>query len=273
MEDPSSTLFSSILLDKTMLDQIIIRIINTADGFEEEEQVRYHSPSMNYLRQAFSIERLSPMVPATPFFMDDTLEPDPIEISETTSFKTYTDDGVYPMAVTIDPGYSFGDGRHATTWLCVKYLVEHLADVPRAKRSGLSLLDAGTGTGVLSITAARLGIRDIDAIDIYHHAIQCAKNNCTLNNCEWIRLHEADLSAFNPKKSYDIVMANLVSDVIIANLEALINHTAPGGVIIASGVSSGKSETVRDIFMQSSLDLIDCTGRDGWFGFLLRRGL
>jgi ribosomal protein L11 methylase PrmA len=254
-----------------MLDQITIRIINTADGLEEEEQVRYHSPSMNYMRQAFSIERLSPSVPATLFFKDDTPEADPIEISEITSLKSYTDDGVYPLTVTIDPGYSFGDGRHATTWLCVKYLVEHLAGVPGVKRSGLSLLDAGTGTGVLSITAARLGIRDIDAIDIYHHAVQCAKNNCSLNNCEWIRLHESDLSAFNPGKTYDIVMANLVSDVIIANLEWLINHTTPGGVIIASGVSAGKSETVQRHFMQSGLDLVDCTGRDGWFGFLLRR--
>lgn len=253
-----------------MLDQIIIHIINSE---EEEGQIRYDSPSMDYMGQLFSVEKLTPGIPAAPFFMDDSPDQGPIEIFEKTELQSHAAGDAYPLTVTIDPGYSFGDGRHATTWLCVKFLVEYLADIPGEQRSGLSLLDAGTGTGVLAITAARLGIRDIDAIDIYHHAVQCAGNNCSLNNCGWIRLHESDIAAFNRGRTYDIVMANLVSDVIIANLETLIRLTAPGGVIIASGVSAGRAGTVLQHFHQSGLAMVDHAPRDGWHGFLLRRSL
>ncbi len=256
-----------------MLDQITINIINSTDENEEEGPIHYHSPSLDYMRQLFSIEEDTPMVPGIPFFMDDSLDQDPIEILTDPRFQSLADSGAYPLTVTIDPGYSFGDGRHATTWLCVKFLVEYLADIPREKRAGLSLLDAGTGTGVLAIIAAKLGIIDIDAVDIYHHAVHCASNNCILNNCECIRLYESDLSTFKPGRTYDIVMANLVSDVIIANMDALISLTTPDGVIIASGVSSGKSESVRHHFLQSGLHLVDCTHKDGWHGFLLRSGL
>ncbi len=254
-----------------MLDQIIINIINTGEENEEEGQIRYHSPSLDYMRQLFSIEELSPALPVMPFFIDDSPELSPIEIIEKNPLHPNGANDPYPLTVTIDPGYSFGDGRHATTWLCVKYLVEFLAEIPGVTRSRLSLLDAGTGTGVLSITAARLGIRDIDAIDIYHHAVQCASNNCAINDCGWIRLHESDISAFNRLRTYDIIMANLVSDVIIENLKALIQLTTPGGVIIASGVSGGKYEIILNHFRTAGLDLIDYTHRDGWYGFLLRR--
>ncbi len=253
-----------------MLDQIVINIISADGENEEEGPVRYHSPSQDYLRRLFSVDGMTPAIPAMPIFTDEPRDYEAIEIVETPRQAIGARDA-YPMTVTIDPGCSFGDGRHATTWLCVKYLVEHLADVPRERRAGLSLLDAGTGTGVLAIAAARLGIRDIDAIDIYHHAVQCAANNCALNDCGWIRLHVSDIGAFDRGRSYDIVMANLVSDVIIANLEALVRLTRPGGTIIASGVSAGRDDDVRGRFGQAGLDLVDHTHRDGWHGFLLRR--
>lgn len=254
-----------------MLDQIVINIISTEEESEEEGPVRYHSPSQDYLRQLFSVDAMTPAVPAMPFFTDESRDCEAIEIVEKTPGQAIDARDTYALTVTIDPGYSFGDGRHATTWLCVRFLAERLAGIPREERNGLSLLDAGTGTGVLAITAARLGIRDIDAIDIYHHAVRCAAGNCALNDCGWIRLHVSDIGAFDPGRTYDIVMANLVSDVIIANLEALVRLTRPGGTVIASGVSAGRHEDVRDRFRRSGLDLLDHAHRDGWYGFLLRR--
>jgi len=250
-----------------MLDQITIHIINSDEG---DDRISYDSPSLDYMRRLFSMEELASVLPWAPFFTDDPADQGPLEVVEKTVIRS-GDDDVYPLTVTIDPGYSFGDGRHATTWLCVKYLVEYLAAVPRPERSGLSLLDAGTGTGVLAIAAAKLGIHDIDAFDIYHHAVQCAKNNCLRNDCAYIRVCESDIAAFNPGRAFDIVMANLVSDVIIANLDALVRLAAPGGVIIASGVSSGKIEIMQDYFRRAGLDRDDSTVRDGWCGFLLRR--
>ncbi len=256
-----------------MLDQIIINIINSMEENEEEGEVRYHSPSMDYLRQLFSIEEMAPSMPAMPLFNDVASGQDLIEVTEQAPPWTRTATEAYPLSITIDPGYSFGDGRHATTWLCVKYLAERLGGIPREKRAALSLLDAGTGTGVLAITAAKLGIRDIDAIDIYDHAIQCAIKNRSINDCPWIRLHMSDLGAFDRGRAYDIVMANLVSDVITANLERLLSLTAPGGVIIASGISAGRSESMRSLFDRKGLRCVDSSHRDGWHGFLLRRVL
>lgn len=254
-----------------MLDQIIINIVNSMEENEENGEVRYHSPSMDYLRRLFSIEEMAPSMPAMPLFNDDASGEDLIEITEEAAHRAGTSAGAYPLSITIDPGYSFGDGRHATTWLCVKYLAEHLEGIPREKRASLSLLDAGTGTGVLAITAAKLGIRDIDAIDIYDHAIQCAIKNRAVNDCPWIRLHVSDLGAFGGGRAYDIVMANLVSDVITANLEKLITLAAPGGIIIASGISAGRSESMRSLFDRKELRCVDSSHRDGWHGFLLRR--
>ncbi|HPC41309.1 MAG TPA: 50S ribosomal protein L11 methyltransferase [Spirochaetota bacterium] len=254
-----------------MLDQIVINIISTGGENEEEGPVRYHTPPQDYLRQIFSVDGMTPAVPLMPLFNDDSPDVEAIEIAEKTERQAIGAREAYPLTVTIDPGHSFGDGRHATTWLCVKYLVERLAGIQREGRAGLSLLDAGTGTGVLAITAAKLGIRDIDAIDIYHHAVRCAESNRALNDCGWIRLHVSDIGAFDRGRTYDIVMANLVSDVIIANLEALIRLTRPGGTIIASGVSAGRHDDVRNRFGESGLELVGHTERDGWHGFFLRR--
>lgn len=253
-----------------MLEQVTIHIINNTGDDEEDGRVHYHSFPLDYRGRMISAEQLVPAIPGVPFFAEGSADQDPIEFLEGPA--PGTSGSAPPLSITIDPGYSFGDGRHATTWLCVKFLVEHLSGISPGDRGRHSLLDAGTGTGVLSIIAARFGITDIDAVDIYHHAIQCAAGNCAANDCRCIRLHESDLATFSPGRRYDIITANLVTSVIIANVGMLAAHLKPGGVIIASGVSSGNDETVRHHFRSAGLSVADAVLRDGWFGYLLKGG-
>jgi ribosomal protein L11 methyltransferase len=249
-----------------MPDPIIITIINSADDSDIEDSFPFHSPSLEHWPRPFDNEDL-PSPASWNTSRHDGGEQDPLEFAGTERGPG----GGHPLRVTIDTGYAFGDGRHATTWLCVRFLLEHLADISPERRRDIGLLDAGTGTGILAIIAERLGVGDIDAVDLFPHAILCAGRNRAMNGCEGIRLHESDLAGFNPGRSYDIVMANLVSDVIIANLENLARFTAPGGLIIASGISSGNDLKMRKHFAESGFTVTAALERDGWCGYLLRR--
>ena len=151
----------------------------------------------------------------------------------------------------------------------MKFLLDYLSEVPPARRDGISLLDAGTGTGILAIVAALHGVRDIDAVEVYHHAVLFAGRNIRTNGCGWIRLHESDLEGFSSGRRYDIVTANLVSDVITANIGKLRDYIAPGGVMIASGVSAGRHRSMLELFRRSGLRILRKEGRDGWHGYVL----
>lgn len=185
-------------------------------------------------------------------------------------FSSPSDNG-YPMAVTIDPGFAFGDGRHATTLLCVKYLARHLGRLALGQRKALALLDAGTGTGILAIIAAKLGVGRVDAIDLNRPAVESAAENIRRNGCETIILSQSDIAEYDPGMDYDVVLANLVSDIIILNIGKLVSLVRPGGVLIASGISGMHNEEVRNHFRGHGLVPLDFSEKDGWYGYVLKR--
>lgn len=174
-----------------------------------------------------------------------------------------------PLVIAMDPRHAFGNGRHPTTRLCARYLAAHLAPLTGAARAELRLLDAGTGTGILAIMAALLGLRHITAVDNNPHAIESALANRTLNGCGWIDLRQGDIASIAAAGPYDLVAANLVSDVLLENLPTLRDLTRPGGTILASGVSGGSHERVTAAFHDAGLRIRDRAWLDGWWGYVL----
>jgi ribosomal protein L11 methyltransferase len=141
--------------------------------------------------------------------------------------------------IYIPANLAFGTGKHTTTAGCLRLLVDI------APLSGSwTLLDAGTGTGILGIAAVRLGAKQVIGFDFDPTAIRIAKENVRLNKIRNLKLFRADVLKYQPKKLLNIVVANLYSDIFYKAAPNLWRALRPGGSMIISGVMRDQIETV-----------------------------
>jgi ribosomal protein L11 methyltransferase len=143
--------------------------------------------------------------------------------------------------IVVDPGMAFGTGQHPTTRTCLEEL-EALV----AARSIGSVLDVGTGTGILAAAAARLGVTRVVAIDIDRTAMPVARDTLRRNGAACVRLVAGGLDAVGGR--YDLVLANLLADTLIAEATALMERTAPAGLVVASGILEQQADAVAAAF-------------------------
>ncbi|HMN67619.1 MAG TPA: 50S ribosomal protein L11 methyltransferase [Bdellovibrionales bacterium] len=132
--------------------------------------------------------------------------------------------------IWIDPGMAFGTGTHETTQLVARALV----DLKTENEIGSSLLDVGTGTGILAILGRQLGVERIDATEIEADSRRVARENFALNGCADIRMDERQLEDL--KEKYDVVVANIIDGVLVRIQDALKARVKPGGWLILSGI-------------------------------------
>jgi len=156
------------------------------------------------------------------------------------------------VIVEIDPGMSFGTGQHATTSFCLN-MIDRLADDPEVN----SLLDAGCGSGILSIAAAKLGYTPIHAFDIDPDAVKIAHENLAINkimpatvNPETVALDQFNLNAI---LTYDLVVANILGHILVANREKIFNMVKPGGYLILAGILSSEFSQMTGVFLELGL--------------------
>jgi len=145
--------------------------------------------------------------------------------------------------VLLDPGLSFGTGQHPTTRYCLERIVAlRRPSVPQA------LLDAGTGSGLLAIAAAKLGYAPVAAFDYDPEAVRIAQENCLLNGVAGrVAPVQADLTRLprRPREQYSVVCANLISDLLIAERERLVARLAPGGALVVAGILASQFAEVE----------------------------
>jgi ribosomal protein L11 methyltransferase len=160
--------------------------------------------------------------------------------------------------INLDPGMAFGTGHHPTTKLCLEILSTLIS-------TGDNVLDIGTGSGILAITAAKLGANSILALDTDPVAIKTAqfnsKTNKVANNIEF-KLGTLDSSIGS--RNFDLIVANIYASIIIEMLPRVINCLKPAGHFVLSGIPLDKEKEVY-----SALDNLDITGHeirvdDGW---------
>jgi ribosomal protein L11 methyltransferase len=157
--------------------------------------------------------------------------------------------------VVLDPGLSFGTGQHATTSFCLKEIVTAV----RKGSTPLSLLDAGCGSGILAISAAKLGYGPVEAFDFDPVAVRIARKNCGTNRVEKkIVVTQKDLTkmSFESRKKFDVICANLISDLLIAGRDKLLNRLAPGGLIVLAGILETEFVKVRKCYESAGLLLV-----------------
>jgi len=160
--------------------------------------------------------------------------------------------------IVLKPGLAFGTGRHDTTQLMAQ-LMSLLNHRPS------SLLDIGTGTGILAIYGKILGIDQVSAVEISSTARKNARENLKQNGWEDIRI-ESDLQ--KTRGQFDVVLANLVTSTILALKREILARMAPGGVLILSGITDSETEEVRQAYPELRLEKEIQQG--DWMGMLLR---
>jgi ribosomal protein L11 methyltransferase len=164
-----------------------------------------------------------------------------------------------PTTIVIQPSTGFGTGHHATTRLC-------LAALQRLDLAGRTVVDVGTGSGVLAIAASRLGAADVTAIDDDADAIHAAWENLALNTGAQVSLIEGDFrrTAVSPA---DVILANLTGALLIAAAERLRQLANANGRLILSGFMTHEEADVRSAYSAFSVDNRD--EEDGWVGMTL----
>jgi ribosomal protein L11 methyltransferase len=156
-------------------------------------------------------------------------------------------------ALVLDPGLSFGTGRHPTTRFCLEQLAEDCG-----RRPGGSFLDAGTGSGILAIAAAKLGYRRIEALDFDPDAVRVARANARANGvARRIRFSRADLTKLPARapRQFDLVCANLTHDLLLAEQRRLLARLAPGGRLVLAGVLRSQFPAVRRAYRAAGMRL------------------
>ncbi|MDN3955429.1 50S ribosomal protein L11 methyltransferase [Sporolactobacillus laevolacticus] len=167
--------------------------------------------------------------------------------------------------IELDPGMAFGTGTHPTTILCIEALEKYLPNKA-------DVLDVGTGTGVLSIAAAKLGASKVLAVDLDHVAVQSAQLNIKLNKVQDIvEIRQNNLSD-NIEGSYDVVVANLLAELVIRLSEGgVADLIGSNGLLIASGIIKPKKDQVVTALARIGLSVIDEMESGDWIALVAKK--
>ena len=145
--------------------------------------------------------------------------------------------------VWLDPGLAFGTGNHETTRLCVERLVSLPFD------AGAPVLDAGCGSGILALSAARLGYTSVTGFDNDPEAVRASIANATLNGLDGrVDFFAGDLVTGLAGRKAGIIMANILADVLVEFAGLLVAAVAPGGALVLSGILATENAMVREAF-------------------------
>lgn len=198
------------------------------------------------------------------FYVDDILIiPSWEEVKETDEDK---------MIIHIDPGTAFGTGMHETTQLCMRQLKKYV-------NSDTEILDVGTGSGILSIVAIKLGAKHAVGTDLDPCAINAAKENLEVNEIAAEKMDVMIGNIIDDKniqdqvgyEKYDIVAANILADVLVPLTPVIIHQMKKGGIYITSGIIDDKEECVVEAVKAAGLEVVEVTHQGEWVSVTARK--
>ena len=176
------------------------------------------------------------------------------------------------MIIHIDPGTAFGTGMHETTQLCIRQLKKYVT-------KDTELLDVGTGSGILSIIALKLGARHAVGTDLDPCAVPAVEENKEVNG---IPVEAFDMMIGNiiddkevqdrvGYEKYDLVTANILADVLVPLTPVIVHQMKPGAVYITSGILDVKEEVVKEAVVAAGLEVVEVTHQGEWVSVTARK--
>ena len=200
-----------------------------------------------------------------PFTVDDIL------IKPT--WETIPEEHKDKLLIQIDPGTAFGTGMHETTQLCIRQLRKYTG-------SDTKVLDVGTGSGILGITALKLGAKEVFGTDLDENAITAVGENLEAHGIpaglftvlQGNIIDDKEVQDAAGYEYYDVAVANILADVIIMLQKEIPVHIKKGGIFITSGIINMKEEAVKEAFAaNSAFEIIEVTYQGEWVSITARK--
>lgn len=190
----------------------------------------------------------------------------PFKVGEITIIPNLKDDNNNEDGLYIAKQYAFGTGTHETTFLALEMINEY------SKNNNISsktIADIGCGSGILSLFCYKLGARNITSIDIDNDAVNCTLDNAKYNN---IKLNNVFLGSADSLSNfqYDLVIANIETDILIEILPDLKKILKESGDLILSGILAEKEHFMNEAIKQNNLTILNRKQKNDWISILLR---
>lgn len=174
--------------------------------------------------------------------------------------------------IEIDPGISFGTGKHETTQLCIRQLRKYMKD-------GEKILDVGCGSGILSIVALKLGAGEVVGTDIDENCMTSTYENMEVNGLDKAQgtfyvgnlIDDEELQRKVGTECYDIVVANILADVIIPLAPVIPARLKKDGIFITSGIIDFKEEEVKQAIQQAGFEILETNYQGEWVNITARK--
>ncbi|MCF0130562.1 MAG: 50S ribosomal protein L11 methyltransferase [Pseudobutyrivibrio sp.] len=176
------------------------------------------------------------------------------------------------LLIEIDPGVSFGTGKHETTQLCIRQLKKYI-------KGNEDILDVGCGSGILSIVALKLGVNSTTGTDIDEDCIVSTYENFKVNSLDKALGHfyagnlidDVNLQDTVGYNKYDIVVANILADIIIAMAPAIFPTMKEGALFISSGIINFKENEVKEALESVGLKIVEINHQGEWVNITARK--
>jgi ribosomal protein L11 methyltransferase len=168
--------------------------------------------------------------------------------------------------IVINPKMTFGTGHHETTTLMIEnqLTVDH---------KGKRVLDMGTGTGILAIMACKLGASEIVGVEVEDWSVENARENAALNNCPEITVHFGDVKVVENDLPYDLVLANINRNVLLADMAAYTKLLKNGGPLILSGFYTEDLPAIKEEATRCGLVFETNREKNNWVSAIFRKPL
>ena len=192
----------------------------------------------------------------------------PVKISKrftvVPTWEEYTPVNSDELIIELDHGMAFGTGTHPTTVMSIQ-------ELERTVKKGDSVIDVGTGSGVLSIAAAMLGAEKVKALDLDEVAVQSAKLNLELNKVHtFVNVSQNNLLEGISDK-VDVVVANILAEVILRFTDDVAKTVKPGGYFIAAGIIQQKKDQVKESIESVGFEIEETLRMEDWVAFIAKR--
>ncbi|MDQ4045075.1 MAG: 50S ribosomal protein L11 methyltransferase [Chloroflexota bacterium] len=172
------------------------------------------------------------------------------------------------VVVELDPGMAFGTGLHPSTRLSMLGVEEVIEE-------GSTVLDVGTGSGILAIAALKLGAAHVDAVDVETVAVRAAEENARRNGVtDRVDVRLGSVGVGEPFQGvYDVVLANIIARVLIELADGIVDATKPGGAMVLAGIIQEREEEVAAAFEARGATVFNRRQHEDWVSLVLRRAV